>query len=289
MTSEVLVEGHNYREHGTYPHVSGNVSSTVALGNGWENATGPWQTANPPDQYDDPELEQILDHLDEDLTTGTSQGFTNQHDTEGTFCLDDFDDAAMAELLEDSAEKADQIPPSSMVRACDRDSRSAEEFDPDLQHSPLCSSSSLAVRTKDDMLLNQDTDWSHVHECAQKMPKTISPVGSQESRTLQSVGDDKPTQSAFQSPTLRSSATSKPDSPKQFPTQMLLKAHKTFFHIQEMLDAKVEMFKNQPEAVFELFARVVYSSRENFHHKQYFQFRSLLKECPPYLNGALRG
>ncbi|UZP37458.1 hypothetical protein NXS19_005274 [Fusarium pseudograminearum] len=53
--------------------------------------------------------------------------------------------------------------------------------------------------------------------------------------------------------------------------------------------AKTQIFRNQPEIIFELFARVVYSSRENFHKKQYFRFRSLLKECPPYLNGALLG
>lgn len=70
---------------------------------------------------------------------------------------------------------------------------------------------------------------------------------------------------------------------------MPLKPHKTFFHVKEMLEAKQQMFRNQPDAVFELFARVVYSSRVNFYRKQYFQFRDLFKEPPPYLSGALRG
>ncbi|KPM36506.1 hypothetical protein AK830_g10058 [Neonectria ditissima] len=286
MTSDVMVEGHNYREHGSYPHVSGNPGPTVAPGTGRQNTPTPWQAANTPDLYDDPELEQILDHVGEYLSTGPSQGIVNHYDTEETSYLEDFDDQAVEELLEDCTWKADQIPPSSVVRACDRDSRSAEEFDPNLQHSPLCSSSSTTALIKDDILLNHETDWSQVHECAQMMPKANSPVGSLETRTLKSL-DSKPKQSASPSPTLRSSATSKPNTPGPFPSQMFLKAHKTFFHIREMVDAKEELFKNQPEAVFELFARVVYSSRENFHHKQYFQFRSLLKECPPYLNGAL--
>lgn len=70
---------------------------------------------------------------------------------------------------------------------------------------------------------------------------------------------------------------------------MTFKAFKTFFHLNEMLDAKVQMFKHQPEMVFDLFARVLYSSRENFVKKQYFQFRDLFKETPPYLSGALLG
>lgn len=66
-----------------------------------------------------------------------------------------------------------------------------------------------------------------------------------------------------------------------------MRPYRTFVDIREMLDAKEQMFKNQNKAVFELFGRVVYSSRENFQKKQYFQFRSLLKEQPPYINGTL--
>ncbi|KAM6523826.1 hypothetical protein FSOLCH5_004439 [Fusarium solani] len=66
-----------------------------------------------------------------------------------------------------------------------------------------------------------------------------------------------------------------------------MRPYRTFVDVQEMLDAKEQMFKNQDQAVFELFGRVVYSSRENFQKKQYFQLRSLLKEQPPYINGTL--
>jgi hypothetical protein len=68
-----------------------------------------------------------------------------------------------------------------------------------------------------------------------------------------------------------------------------LKPFKTFFHFGEMLGAKATMFCNSPDAVFELFTRVVYSARENFGHRQYFQFRDLFKETPPFLSGALAG
>lgn len=67
----------------------------------------------------------------------------------------------------------------------------------------------------------------------------------------------------------------------------MLKPFKTFFDLQELVDAKTQMFRNQPDITFELFARVIYSSRENFYKKQYFRFQSLLKNSPPHINGAL--
>lgn len=72
------------------------------------------------------------------------------------------------------------------------------------------------------------------------------------------------------------------------PPYVLLKPFKTFLHIKDLVDTKAQMFSNSHTAHFELFTRVLYSSRENFTHKQFFQFRDLLKETPPYLNGTLR-
>lgn len=47
------------------------------------------------------------------------------------------------------------------------------------------------------------------------------------------------------------------------------------------------MYKTQPEVVFEFFARVVYTRRENFAKKQLFQLRDLFKVPPPYIFGVL--
>lgn len=283
----MLVEDQSYQEHGPTPHMCGDATSTVSIISPWRDANGLSQTSSIPDLFDDSDLEQFMDKISEDLLTSTPRSLANRNDAEETFSLTDFDEETMTELLNGPSCQGTQRPPSSVVRAYDRDSRSADEFDPNLQHSSPSSSVGLAILVKDDSPLKQDVDWGQVHECAQ-LPKVNSAPGSHDTRTLQSIGCES-TQLTSLSPMLRSSAASKPSTPVPFATEMLLKPHKTFFHIQEMLSAKVEMFKNQPEAIFELFARVVYSSRENYYRKQHFQFRSLFKQSPPYLNGILVG
>ncbi|KAH8677135.1 hypothetical protein BGZ61DRAFT_591132 [Ilyonectria robusta] len=285
--SDVLVEDQSYQEHGPTPHMCGDATSAVSISSPWGNTNRLSQTSSIPDLFDDSDLEQFMDKISEGLLTTTPRNLGNQNDTEETFSLTDFDEETMIELLNGASCKETQRPPSSVVRAYDCDSRSADEFDSNLQHSSPSSSVGLGILVKDDSPLEQDVDWGQVHERAQ-LPKANSTPSSQGTRTLQSIGCES-TQLTSLSPMRRSSAAIKPSSPVPFATEMLLKPHKTFFHIHEMLSAKAEMFKNQPDAIFELFARVVYSSRENFYRKQHFQFRSLFKESPPYLNGILVG
>lgn len=71
------------------------------------------------------------------------------------------------------------------------------------------------------------------------------------------------------------------------PAGLLLRPYKAWFHLREMLQAKQAMYKNQPEVVFEFFARVVYTQRENLAKKQLFQLRDLFKLSPPYISGVL--
>jgi hypothetical protein len=59
-----------------------------------------------------------------------------------------------------------------------------------------------------------------------------------------------------------------------------------FFHLTDMLQ------KKQPESrqeVYDLFGRVIYTQRENFHHRQYFRLRDAFRDTPPLLNGVLSG
>ncbi|KAI6784331.1 uncharacterized protein J7T54_006376 [Emericellopsis cladophorae] len=61
----------------------------------------------------------------------------------------------------------------------------------------------------------------------------------------------------------------------------------------QLADLKIlresKQFGSSPATVFELFARVVHSARENFGHRQYFQFQDLLRAEPPYATGVLAG
>ncbi|KAJ4230817.1 hypothetical protein NW759_002807 [Fusarium solani] len=132
-------------------------------------------------------------------------------------------------------------------------------------------------------------DWSQVQEHSRHAPKQESVLHSPGAYNSKSsvAGTPSTKKETLVSSRTESSATIKTESSDPDISQVLMRPYRTFVDVQEMLDAKEQMFKNQDQAVFELFGRVVYSSRENFQKKQYFQLRSLLKEQPPYINGTL--
>lgn len=68
---------------------------------------------------------------------------------------------------------------------------------------------------------------------------------------------------------------------------LLLRPYKTFFHISDMLFHKAELYKNQPAAIFELFARVIYTNRDRGVRGQFFQLCDIMAQNPPYLSGSL--
>lgn len=162
-------------------------------------------------------------------------------------------------------------PPASVLRHHDRSSRSADEFDPKLQYStPLTSpQSAKGLCNQPANILETDVDWEPVREHSR--PTTTSGANGVPRRPLESSSPDTITAST-----------------DQLPAYVKLKPFKTFLHIQDLVDAKNRIFRNSKNTSFELFARVVYSSRENFTRKQYFQFRSLLGLTPPYLLGTLK-
>lgn len=204
-----------------------------------------------------------------------------------SYCLEDFEDIDEKDLHSLLDKPIYQEPPSSVLRVHnrspdDRTSRSAEEFDPQLQHSPVPTVSSYTIAGSDQQLLESDVDWSPVLE---------NPVHS--------PGDNSRPQSAnTYGKTARDSQHFKPsphilappsNSVAQIPSHMALRSFKTFFSLKEMVDTKEQMFKNSEKVTFELFAKVLFSVRENFGHKQLFQFGDLLKETKTPLAGALCG
>ncbi|KAH7176620.1 hypothetical protein EDB81DRAFT_875421 [Dactylonectria macrodidyma] len=286
-TPDLLAEGSGFEKHDSMPHICRAFEPTVSVLSAGKRTKNKSQASEIPDPFDDQELEQLMVQMSDGILTSAPQVLANPDDTEDTFSLADLDEETIAELLSESSLQVNQRPPSSVVRAYDRDSRSANEFDPGLQHSsPYTETLAVAVPFKDDSPLEQEVDWAHVHERAHSLMNGNSPSGSEGTKTLHSVGC-LPTRNASLCHIPQSSATVGATPPAS--KKMFLKPYKTFFCIQEMLSSKVEIFKNQPDIIFELFARVVYSSRENIYRKQYFQFRSLLEESPPYLNGVLNG
>lgn len=148
------------------------------------------------------------------------------------------------------------------------------------------------MKSSDDTMLDEEVDWSAVQDPTQKHPNADGSYSSQDTFTFETVKCSPPprvTTNTKIQPEKTPLASMPPPPPPRSSVKMSLRPFKTFFDIQEMLGAKRELYKNQPNVVFELVARVVYSSRENFHRKQYFQFGSLLKNSPPYISGTLLG
>ncbi|KAM4063004.1 hypothetical protein HRG_010433 [Hirsutella rhossiliensis] len=202
-----------------------------------------------------------------------------------------FYDEALPEIPPEvaAANAAIQPPPSSVIRAFDRGSRSADEFDPNLLHSPPKSSSTVTgdgACEPPDLPLTQEADWESIRRDLQQSEPRHKGMN-------QAERDQLPPAHGGGGAALPTPAASAPSRDARVPTcpetASPSKPYRTFFHLKEMVQGKLEMYKNQPLVVFEWYARVLYSSRENFYRKQYFQFRDLFKETPPYLSGALLG
>lgn len=192
-------------------------------------------------------------------------------------------DATLHELMDEMVEMEIVEPPLSALRAMDRSSRSVEDFDPRLQHSPVSANSLEKHSTKEEKELDYEIDWNPVHRFSRQSVNNAFRIISDCDH--QNQVQDSQAQSSSPS-TLRSLNTRLAN---HAVSQLMLKPHRIFLRIGEMLEAKESMFRHSDDVVFELFARVLYSRRENFGHRQYFQFRDLFKESPPFLSGALMG
>lgn len=171
-------------------------------------------------------------------------------------------------------------PSSSVLHEFDNGNESASnstvDFDPTLQHSPF-PSKSLVPAPYDELPSTNKTDviWDQVrHHTASNRAVSISPPSVQ----VKHPPFKKLNQIATQN---------------QVPNNgnlldgMMLKPGEVWFHFYEMFEAMESTYHNQPNISFELFARVIYSARENFEKKQYFRIRDLFKVKPPYLSGVL--
>ncbi|KAF4504798.1 hypothetical protein G6O67_008206 [Ophiocordyceps sinensis] len=180
-----------------------------------------------------------------------------------------------------------QPPPSSVIRAFDRGSRSADEFDRNLLHSPPMSSSTVTgdgTCEPPDLPLTQEPDWENVQKQVQELTCPRKQLKQAERHQLPPVHEGGNVALLTPEASAPFRDTRVPASPEKISPS---KPYRTFFHLKEMVQGKLEMYKNQPQVEFDWYARILYSSRENFYRKQYFQFRDLFKETPPYLSGAL--
>ncbi|KAH7158173.1 hypothetical protein B0J13DRAFT_520878 [Dactylonectria estremocensis] len=156
-TPDALAEDSDDEEHGSTQHTFGGVEPTVSVLSQRQGTRDNSQASDITDLFDDQELEQLMVQTRDDIIASVPQALANQDGAEDTFSLAGLYEEAMAELLNESSHQATQRPPSSVVRAYNRDSRSANESGLGLQHSsPYAESSVVAVPFKDNTPLEQE-------------------------------------------------------------------------------------------------------------------------------------
>ena len=173
-------------------------------------------------------------------------------------------------------------PPLSVLQDFHSNGSCRETFDPYLKFSPV-KDDEEEVAFADNKPPSEDIDCGEIVNFEEHLQDDASPRTSVPGpKALQS------SQSADSSPSTAFN-TFVPTGAGPGLNGLRLRPYKTFFHLSEMLEAKMSTFRHSDHTVFELFARVTYASRENDRCVQYFQFRDLFEELPPFLTGLLSG
>ncbi|KAI1472857.1 uncharacterized protein F4812DRAFT_29354 [Daldinia caldariorum] len=237
------------------------------------------------------------------LNADASEDFQDEYPLDSDLMEED-----MACLLETSLYSAQEahMPPSSVTQAWDHDSRSAAEYDPTLQHSspkelgvPQMVDAAETPDSNQDDLLDEDVDWNVVYT----MTSTISKAASGayrlqnathpwlQDRTTQEGEIDKCDANIADTMPLKPFA--RPPFPEkvrdrsavsELSPRMVLR---TCFRIGELVNQAIYCLNHRQDVIFELFARVTYSSRESLQRNQHFQFVDLFKDQLPYPVGVL--
>ncbi|KAI0133637.1 hypothetical protein BJ170DRAFT_170504 [Xylariales sp. AK1849] len=247
--------------------------------------------------------------VDQFTTLNDQVASQESHDFDA-YPLEDLEEQDMIRLMEvTNVGLEDRIPPSSLVDRWDRDSRSADEYDPNLQYSSCHASSDLdhaphriPIQAAQEDLLDDDVDWNVVHAITSSIPKDPSLAGSREAASPRIIQPDPTKNNETSDDPLHSLDLNGPLSPftrPAFPDKARDRSPvpgltsstvlRTVFRIGELMNQAHRCHQHHQAAVFELYARVTYSSRESLARKQHFQFIDLFKDQQPYPSGTLTG
>ncbi|KAI8955397.1 hypothetical protein F4801DRAFT_529165 [Xylaria longipes] len=228
-------------------------------------------------------------------------------DSSDAYPLDgDIADDDIIQLLTDTPGSVEEnhIPPSS-VQGWDHESRSATEYDPNLKYSPpdLEETETNAAKLEpvlsnrqteaSEDLLDEDVDWNTVLVNMDTIQKDLSvnphpnleiPKRGNTGMCAKKPGDfdSHPNElwpvTAFVRPPFPQKVRDRPSVPGMSSDTLL----RTCFRIGMMISQTTYCFNHMQDVVFELYARVTYSSRERLARKQHFQFVDLYKDQQPY-------
>ncbi|KAH6663581.1 hypothetical protein F5X68DRAFT_218080 [Plectosphaerella plurivora] len=195
--------------------------------------------------------------------------------------IDDIDDDDWAQLLP----KTPRSPPSTDVRNVEGSSRDCNSFDPALQFSPATTTpvSKTSAPSPEEELLDEDVDWDEVLSILDKAgPKShTSSLGTLDDR---SATEPSPIQRPFVRPPVPAKLNDRPVVPGLSSSVVL----RVCFRIGELLSLNAVSQRSGQRTIFELFARVTYSTRESLSRTQHFQFMDLFTDRQPFPAGILK-
>ncbi|KAI0973286.1 hypothetical protein F4678DRAFT_477754 [Xylaria arbuscula] len=204
------------------------------------------------------------------------------------------DDIIQLLALPPKSVKETHIPPSS-VQAWDHGSQSAAEYDPTLKCSPPDPQEAGPNGTGTEQvpetwktnasedLLDEGVDWNKTLS-ADSCPNiditrlVNMTVHATKPVNVRNYSDEAQPLAAFSRPLFPEKVRDRPSVPGMSSDTLL----RTCFRIGAMISQTVFCFNHQQNVVFELYARVTYSSRETLSRKQHFQFVDLFKDQQPY-------
>ena len=201
------------------------------------------------------------------------------------------DEEDLAKLFDSVDAKTRNNPPSSVVRSMDSAS-SIERFDPKLQRSsPNTPEVNSAPNVDDeDLILDYEVDWDKILEALPSRPHDPS---------IQSPMAQTPPRTAEVASIVQTASQPKPFVRPPFPSPVRDKSPITgftsstvlrvCFRVGQLLNECRRAYNARQDVIFELYAKVIYSSRERTSRLQHFQFADLFKENPPYPTGILKG
>ncbi|KAK8879425.1 hypothetical protein PGQ11_000719 [Apiospora arundinis] len=231
------------------------------------------------------------------------------YDSDNDYPIDSENENDMLQLL-NSAEACIEthMPPSSVLNRWDRDSRSADVYDQNLQYSPIQPSVGLNNEIgqdceEEDSFLDEDVDWDAVYAISSSISQDASLARTQERKEPNDSPEDTATTSEHHQLYNRGevrpqplASFSRPEYPGKAHDRSVLRGLssevvlRTCFHIEEMLRQAAHCYNHNQEVVFELYAKVKYSKREGLARKQYFLLVDLFEEDKEfYLLGSLSG
>ncbi|KAK4232608.1 hypothetical protein QBC38DRAFT_514301 [Podospora fimiseda] len=213
---------------------------------------------------------------------------------EETYSIGSSQEADLINLTDIVVSAFKQTPPTSVLKDMDASSI-VEVFDPSLQHSPPAPTNEHAsTKPKqpetEEELLDADVDWDALMLQLPDPPRNLS------------ISPQLPTQTVH----IKTEPISPPPSniPKPFArppfpapvrdkSPIIGVSHntvlRTCFRVGQFISEGNRCHREKQDAIFELYARVKFSSRESNRRVQHFQFADIFKDQQPYPTGILEG